>query len=108
MNTLRMNTMPSTSFSSRQINSSPRQTAETLADVQGWEAEIRGQVARLVVTGETGITVPVLANARPLIPSRSLIVDASDYCDVAGHCAAPDTLRLQVDRRSHASVHCTD
>lgn len=50
--------MSSTSLSSRQINSSPRRTAETLADVQGWEAEIRGQVARLVVVGERGITVP--------------------------------------------------
>lgn len=40
------------------LGCSPRRTAETLADVQGWEAEIRGQVARAVVAGESGITVP--------------------------------------------------
>ena len=39
------------------LGCSPRRTAETLAGVQGREAEIRGQVARLVMAGETGITV---------------------------------------------------
>lgn len=40
------------------LGCSPRGTAETLADVQGREAGIRGQVARVVVAGETVITVP--------------------------------------------------
>lgn len=90
------------------LGGSPRRTAATLADAQGWETEIRSQVARLLVAGERGITVPVRANARPLIPSHSLVVDASGHCDGAGHCAGPDIFRRQVDRRARASVHFTD
>lgn len=79
-----------------------------MAGAQGWESEIRGEVVRLVVAGERGITVSDRPDERPLIPSRSLIVDASDYCDEVGHSAGPDNFQLHVDRRPSASLHFTD
>lgn len=44
--------MPLTTVAALQIGSSPHGTAETLANVQGWETEIRAQGARLVVMPE--------------------------------------------------------
>jgi len=72
--------MPLSTVAALLIGRSPQGTAQTLTDVQGWEAEIRAQGARLVVRPEALLR----GNARQ------------------------DTFQLQVDRRSRATVQFRD